>query len=132
MAPRIILLALIGLLAGCGTNVPWLIERSGDLTRQGDWLVAAADGERAAAVYDAEAARLAACADIDPAVMRRFEGPSATFGEQFLSDLALLAVLIVLVGSVERCAEAQRRYQAAVEDLEGRIGRPNVASGDTP
>jgi hypothetical protein len=114
MMPRILILALVLALAGCGTNVKSLVERNGELTRQADWLLAEDVSARAQSLYRAEAERGDACAEIDRATTRRFEDQEFTFMEGFLSDLIQLAVLIVPVGPVEACAAAQARYGEAV------------------
>lgn len=114
------------LLAGCGTNVRWLVERNGTLTREADWLAAEAGEGLVEPVLAAESERTAACAEIDHAAMQRLDGEDPTFVEQLLSDLAQVAVLIVPVGDVERCAEAQRHYEAAVAALARRLERTSA------
>jgi hypothetical protein len=119
-------------LAGCGTNAKALVARSGDLTREADWLADRAGSAEADRLYAAEAQRAAACTEVDRATMERFEDPDVAFMERFLSDLVQVAVLLVPVGPVERCAAAQARYEAAVAEARRRAGERDGALAAAP
>jgi hypothetical protein len=110
-----IIIALCSLLAGCGTDVKSLLEEEGRLSWESDDLIAAAedlDRGLEEPVYDAEAAKHAACEEVIEGLKKRIYAPDISFGEQFVSDIVLLVVFIVPIGSVETCAGAQKRYKA--------------------
>ena len=134
MMPRLLILAMVLALAGCGTNVKRLVERNGELTREADWLLTEDDSERTRSFYDAEARRGEACAEIDRATTRRFEDQDFSLVDGFLSDLTQFAVLLVPVGPVERCAQAQRRYEEAIARLRspGIDGGNEIATASAP
>jgi hypothetical protein len=62
-------------------------------------------------LYDAEAAKVEACAVVNERVRQRmFDGFGIPFGEAFVSDLRRLFVWLVPVESVERCKMAHREF----------------------
>jgi hypothetical protein len=113
------LLALLLPLAGCGTNVMYLLKEESRVMAEADPLLVSAEEvgngmERQ--VYDAEAAKDEACDFLHSAVFDRFNRDPSFF-EQFVSDLSATVVMIFPIGEVEDCAEAFATYTAAVDNL---------------
>lgn len=107
-------------LPGCGTNVHWLLSEEGRLTEKADRLVTAAEPLGAGmeeGVYKAEDAKLEACRFLTEATVERMQ-QEPTFGEQFVSDLSSVVVLLVPVGPVEDCADALHAYGSSIAELE--------------
>lgn len=114
------LLLLCSLLAGCGTNIQWLMAEQGRLTPEADRLATAAEDLGTGIeqpVYDAEDSQLAACRFLTEATVERMQ-QDPTFGEQFVSDLSQVIVLLVPVEPVERCADSIRAYRDSIGQLE--------------
>lgn len=114
-----VLLFLCGLLAGCGTNVQWLLAEEGRLTLEADRLVSVAEDAgngMEQSVYDAEDAKHEACRFLTEATVERMQ-QEPTLGEQFVSDLSSVIVLVVPVGPVERCADALHAYRDSIAQL---------------
>ena len=125
------LLLLCSLLAGCGTNVQWLLTEQGRLTPVADRLATAAEAlgtgiERP--VYDAEDSQLAACRFLTEATVERMQ-EDPTFGEQFVSDLSVVIVLMVPVEPVERCADSINAYRDSIAQLEHELIKLGVVAG---
>jgi len=125
------LLLVCGLLSGCGTNVRWLLTEQGELTPEADRLATAAEGlgkgmERP--VYDAEDRQLAACRFLtDAAAQGMAQKPSA--GQQFVSNLAAVMVLLVPVEPVEICSDAIDAYRESITQLEHELTKPDARAG---
>lgn len=114
------LLLLCVLLAGCGTNVQWLLAEEGRLTPEADRLAVAAEAlgngiEQP--VYAAEDAKIEACRFLNEATVDRIHN-EPSFGAQFVSDLSSVVVLLIPVGPVERCADSLHAYRASIAALE--------------
>lgn len=107
-------------LPGCGTNVQWLLTEEGRLTSEADRLATAAEPLGTGVeekVYVAEDAKLEACRFLTEATVERMQR-EPSFGEQFVSDLTSVVVLMVPIGPVEDCAAAIRAYGGSVAQLE--------------
>jgi hypothetical protein len=114
-------LPFCALLAGCGTNVQYLLTEESRLTPEADRATTAAESLNTGIekpVYDAEDAKLEACRFLHEATVQRMEETTPTFGEQFVSDLSSVFVLLVPVGQVERCAGSIRAYSDSIAQLE--------------
>jgi hypothetical protein len=114
------LLLLCGVLAGCGTNVRWLLAEEGRLTPQADRLATTAETLGTGMeqpVYDAEDAKLEACRFLNEATVDRIQN-EPSFGGQFVSDLSAVVVLLIPVGPVERCADSLEAYRTSIARLE--------------
>jgi hypothetical protein len=130
--PAIALLLLCSLLAGCGTNVQWLLAEQGRLTPQADRLATAAETLGTGIeqpVYDAEDGQLAACRFLTEATVERMQS-DPTFGEQFVSDLSAVIVLLVPVEPVERCADSINAYRDSIAHLERELIKLGVVAGN--
>jgi len=126
------LLLLSGPLAGCGTNVQWLLAEQGRLTPEADRLATAAESLGTGIeqpVYDAEDGQLAACRFLTEATVERMQQGQTTFGEQFVSDLSEVIVLLVPVAPVERCAESIHAYKDSIAQLERELIKLGVVAG---
>jgi hypothetical protein len=127
------LLLLCGLLAGCGTNVRWLLTEEGQLTPEADQLATAAEGLGTGIekpLYDAEDRELAACRFLTEAAvegMQEKEKPS--FGEQFVSDLSAVVVLLVPIDPVENCADSINAYRDSIARLKLELDRKSAVPG---
>jgi hypothetical protein len=111
---------LCGALAGCGTNVQWLLAEEGRLTPEADRLATTAETLGTGMeqpVYDAEDAKLEACRFLNEATVDRMQN-EPSFGGQFVSDLSAVVVLLVPVGPVERCADSLEAYRTSIAKLE--------------
>jgi hypothetical protein len=126
------LLLLCSLLAGCGTNVQWLLAEQGRLTPEADRLATAAESLGTGIeqpVYDAEDGQLAACRFLTEATVERMQQDDPAFGEQFVSDLSEVIVLLVPVEPVERCAESIHAYRDSIAQLERELIKLGVVAG---
>jgi len=129
--PAAVLLLLCGLLAGCGTNVQWLMAEQGRLTPEADRLATAAEPLGTGIekpVYDAEDAQLESCRFLTEATVKAMQ-QDPTFGEQFVSDLSEVIVLLVPVEPVERCADSINTYRASIAQLEHELIKLGVVAG---
>ncbi len=127
------LLLLCSLPAGCGTNVQWLLAEQGRLTPEADRLATAAEALGTGVeqpVYDAEDTQLAACRFLTEATIERMQ-QDPSFGEQFVSDLSAVIVLLVPVKPVERCAASINAYRDSIDRLEHELIRLGVVA-ETP
>jgi hypothetical protein len=117
------LLFLCAALAGCGTNVKWLLTEQSRLTPEADRLATIAEALGTGIeqpVYDAEDAKLEACRFLNEAAAERMQR-SPTFTEQFVSDLSMVVVLLVPVGRVERCAQSLEAFRMSIAGLESQL-----------
>ena len=125
------LLLVCGLLSGCGTNVRWLLTEQGELTPEADRLATAAEGlgkGMEQPVYDAEDRQLAACRFLTDAVAEGMaQKPSA--GQQFVSNLSAVVVLLVPVEPVENCSDAIDAYRESIVQLDHELTRPDARAG---
>lgn len=113
-------------LAACGTDIERLLERDSVLVANADRLAATAEAtqpELTTELYDAEDAKRVACEAIYASVAEFMTRPPS-FGEELVADIGAFVAYLVPIEEVERCAEAQARYQAAVEALADRVGAP--------
>ncbi len=111
------ILAVLGLLTGCGTDVRTMLVDESRLAWQAQAvLTAAAEAEPGSEelVHAAEAAKQQACAEINQATMRRWRGVDRSFTDGLLGELTQFVVLVYPVETVEQCAEAHRRYRDEV------------------
>jgi len=119
-------------LAGCGTDIQWLLKRDSALVSKADEVAATAeeiDPELTTEMYDAEDAKRVACQRIYQAISEMMtQQPS--FGDELESDIGLFVAYLVPIDEVERCARAQIDYAAAVERLQSRVqGRSAAPAG---
>ncbi len=124
--------ALCLALAGCGTDIHWLLKRDSALVAKADAIAAAADAidpQLTTEMYDAEDAKRAACETIYQSISEQMtRRPS--FGEELESDVGLFVAYLVPIDEIERCARAQTDYGAAVERLQRRVqGRAAAPAG---
>lgn len=130
-SPALALLLLCSLLAGCGTDVQWLLTEQGRLTPEADRLATAAETLGTGIekpVYDAEDSQLEACRFLTEATVERMQ-QDPTFGEQFVSDLSAVIVLLVPVEPVERCADSINAYRDSIAQLEHELIELGVVAG---
>lgn len=134
MLKRLHVLALLAacmILPGCGTNVQWLLAEEGRLTSEADRLATAAETlgtgmeER---VYEAEDTKLEACRFLTEATVERMQN-EPTFGEQFVSDVSSVLVLLVPIAPVEGCADALQSYRDSIAQLERQLIDLGVIAG---
>jgi hypothetical protein len=124
-------LLFCGLLAGCGTNVQWLLTEQGRLTPEADRLATAAADLGTGTeqpLYDAEDRQLAACRFLTEAVSEGMER-KPSFGAQFVSDLSAVMVLLVPVEPVESCADAVDAYRQSIAQLDDELKRSDGRVG---
>lgn len=110
-------------LAGCGTNLRWLMVKDSRLVIEADRVVSTAETLATGIeqpVYEAEAVKIEACRFLYEAVLQRLER-APTFGEEFLSDLATFLVLLVPVPKAERCSDAFDAFRESVAALERQL-----------
>jgi hypothetical protein len=129
--PSLALLLICTFLAGCGTNVRWLLTEQGRLTPEADQLTTAAEGlssgiERP--VFDAEDKQLAACQFLTEAAAEAMQ-QKPSFGEQFVSDLSSVIVLLIPVAPVERCGDSIDKYRDSIARLKRELSKRGVVSG---
>jgi hypothetical protein len=131
--PTLAALAIACLLpSGCGTDVEWLLERDSVLVARADKAAASAEAiepELTTAMYDAEDAKQAACESIYTSVSEQMTRPPS-YGEELESDIGAFVAYLFPIEEVERCADAQRRYESAVEALERRISPSDGTKAD--
>lgn len=117
-------------LAGCGTDVQWLLKRDSALVAKADEIAAIADSIDPALtteMYDAEDAKRVACQTIYQSISELMtQRPS--FGEELESDIGLFVAYLVPIDEVERCANAQADYRAAVGRLQARVQEGGATS----
>jgi hypothetical protein len=120
---RLAVLSFCTLLCGCGTNVQWLLAEEGRLTPEADRLATTAEALGTGIeqpVYAAEDAKLEACRFLNEATVDRIQN-EPSLGEQFVSDLSAVIVLLVPVGPVERCADSLKAYRTSIARLESEL-----------
>jgi len=130
--PALAVLLFCSLLAGCGTNVQYLLAEQGRLTPEADRLAGAAEPLGTGmekSVYDAEDKQLADCRFLTEATVDRMQQQNPTFGEQFVSDLSEVVVLLVPIAPVERCADAIHDYRDSIAQLERELINLGVVAG---
>lgn len=123
LLPFFVLLLAGALLAGCGTNVQWLLAEEGRLTSAADRLATAAEDTGTGTeqpVYDAEDVKLQACRFLTEATVERMQ-QEPTLGEQFVSDVSSVLVLLVPIAPVEGCADALHGYRDSIARLERQL-----------
>ena len=132
--PRCLAVGVFFLLAGCGTNIPVLIEEEGRLLWRGDQALEAAsfDPDLQTPLYDAESEMQRSCESINRAVATRRDTPNISVAAQFRSDLALVIALLLPIKEVETCATAQAHYRQTLaalcqrlDELSSRAACPN-------
>ena len=121
-------------LAGCGTDIQWLLRRDSSLVAKADEIAAAAeaiDPELTTEMYDAEDAKRTACETIYQSISEQMtRRPS--FGDELKSDIGLFVAYLVPIDEVERCAQAQADYRTAVDRLQRRVqGRAAASAGSS-
>lgn len=120
-------LSLLGctcLLTSCGTDVGWLLTRDSKLVAEADKAATAAeaiDPNLTTPLYDAEDAKRDACQPIYASISELMQR-EPSYGEQLASDLGLFFAFFFPIEELERCADAQVTYAAAIDDLRKRIG----------
>jgi hypothetical protein len=118
--------------AACGTDVEWLLERDGRLVSRADKVAARAeaiDPDLTTPMYDAEDAKRLACESIYASIAEQITRPPS-FGEELAADTGAFVAYLLPIPAVERCADAQAKYQAAVEALESRADSLHSRSAD--
>jgi hypothetical protein len=116
-------------LPACGTDVEWLLERDSTLVARADKVAANAEAvapDLTTQMYDAEDAKREACESIYASISEQMERPPS-FGEELASDVGAFVAYLFPIKEVERCADAQAKYQATVEALERRTEAPGAA-----
>ena len=124
-----VLAASCSLLVGCGTNVKGLLEEESRLWWRADQVIEAAediDPSLVDPIYEAETAKNEACEPIIKAAKERASLQESSFGEEIISDFTQVFVLIVPVGSVERCAESQNLFAGLLGGLCRQLERLGV------
>jgi hypothetical protein len=117
------------LLSACGTDVEWLLERDSVLVARADKTAASAEAiepDSTTQMYDAEDAKRAACESIYASISEQMTRPPS-FGEELASDAGAFIAYLFPIEEVERCADAQAKYESAVVALERRIGAQDAA-----
>jgi hypothetical protein len=107
------------------------LAEQGRLTPEADRLATAAESLGTGIeqpVYDAEDSQLAACRFLTEATVERMQA-DPTFGEQFVSDLSAVVVLLVPVEPVERCADSINAYRDSIAQLEHELIKLGVLAG---
>ena len=125
------LLLVCGLLSGCGTNVQRLLTEQGELTPEADRLATAAEdrgGGMEQPLYDAEDRQLTACRFLTDAVAEGM-AQKPSFGQQFVSDLSTVIVLLVPVEPVESCSDAIDAYRESIGQLEQQLAELDARTG---
>ncbi len=128
--PASALLLFCGLLAGCGTNVQWLLREQSRLTPEADQLATAAEELGTGIeqpVYDAEDSQSAACRFLTAAAVEGMQR-KPTFGEQFVSDLSAAVVLLVPMEPVESCADSINVYRESIAHREAELIKLGVVA----
>ena len=124
-APGAFLVVLSFLLAGCGTDVKRLIGEETHVAWEAHQIAmdaAELDPGIVELLDAAELSKLEACEDINQTVAESIEkGGIISFGEQFLTDLSLLAAYMIPLTSVERCAEAHDNFSQEFVSLQKRL-----------
>ncbi|HUL06457.1 MAG TPA: hypothetical protein VLV76_08995 [Candidatus Acidoferrum sp.] len=124
--------ALCLALAGCGTDIQWLLKRDSVLVAKADEIAASAeaiDPELTTEMYDAEDAKRVACQRIYESISEQMTR-QPSFGEELESDVGLFVAYLVPIEEVERCARAQDAYRTTVERLQTRLqGRSAAPAG---
>lgn len=127
---RFVPLAAAILVSGCGTNVQYLMSEESRVLSEADPVTMAAEelaNGLEKPVYAAEQDKDRACEFLHAAALERFQSKPG-LGEQFVSDLSSVVVLLFPIPRVERCAEAVGAYGAAVNALSRQID--NSTAGD--
>lgn len=128
--PPLTLLLVCGFLAGCGTDVKWLLAEQGQLTPKADRLTTAAETLGTGIekpVYDAEDNELEACRFLTEAVAERMQQKEdPTLGQQMVSDLSVAVVQLVPIERVERCADSVDAYRDSIAELERKLVKLGV------
>ena len=122
---RLFLLTLILLAsAGCGTNVPALLEQDSDLAWEAEDLMVEAERQRLTELenyQEAHAIKEDLCEPLYSRAHDRIDngmsGNDLLVTERFWSDLMIVGALIFPVDSVEQCADAFGRYQSVHSTL---------------
>ena len=125
-APRLPLVALVGLIGGCGTSVQELLRADAEMSWQAEQVMSSAEARDpvlAEPLAAAEEEKIAACQPITDAVQQRLRGGSAEpdFGETILTGLGEFVTWALPVGPPDDCAEAQDQYRQSIVDLERRL-----------
>jgi hypothetical protein len=127
------LLLVCGFLAGCGTDVKWLLTEQGQLTPKADRLTTAAETLGTGIekpVYDAEDNELEACRFLTEAIAERMQQKEdPTLGQQMVSDLSVAIVQLVPVEQVERCADSVDAFRDSIAELERKLVSLGVVAG---
>ena len=126
-------LLVCGFLAGCGTDVKWLLTEQGQLTPEADRLTTAAEPLGTGLekpVYDAEDSEQEACRFLTEATAERMQQKEdPTIGQQMVSDLSVVIVQLVPIERVERCADSINAYRDSIAELERKLIVLGVVSG---
>jgi hypothetical protein len=134
--PRLFILTLAVLaLAGCGTDVPALLEADSELAWEAEDLMAEAERKRLAELesyQEAHATKEDLCEPLYSKAQTRIDdgmsGKDLPVTERFWSDLMIVGALIFPVGAVEQCAAAFERYQSAHNSLADRVQDPHAVT----
>ncbi len=112
-------------LAACGTDVKQMMQRDSETFWQDQHIVRLGEAEGLAQVqqvYAAEAAKEDACTPITEAAGERMAAGHASYWGDVWAGMRESLVALVPVPSVERCAEAHRRYASEIRGLCRRLG----------
>lgn len=134
--PRLLVAASVVaplVLLGCGTDVKWLLERDSVLVARADKVAARAEAiepDLTTQMYDAEDAKRAACETIYTSISEEMTQPPS-YGEELASGIGAFLAYLFPFEEVERCADAQAKYEAAVKALERQVGSADGAPNAT-
>ena len=117
--PGCLTVGVFFLLAGCGTNIPFLLEEEGRLMWRGDQALEAADfdADLQTPLYDAESRMQKSCESINRAVTEQRDTPDISILAQLRTDLGLVIALLLPIKEVETCATAQDHYRQTLAAL---------------
>ena len=131
-ARRLVLAACLAT-AGCGTDVPVLLERDSALFWDSTFLLeeaAEAHVDVGPTLYQTEADKIIACEPLTEQMSEQVESGAPGFFDSMGNDLGRLVAVLVPVEPVETCAEAVQAYSEELDVLRMRIRQS--ASSEAP
>ena len=111
--------------AGCGTDVPALMKRDGDLFWEANFLLeeaAEAQVEVDPALYRAEADKITACDFLTEAMTEQIHEGEPDFVDNVLLGAGDLLARILPIADIEHCASAVDTYGSELDRLRYRLG----------
>ena len=110
--------------AGCGTDVPVLLEQDSALFWESTFLLEEAAEARVdvgPTLYQTEADKIVACQPLTEAMSAQMESGEPGFFASMGNDLGHLAAVLIPIEPVEACADAVQAYSAELDVLRMRI-----------